>query len=38
MKDGYCNFAEPEQINTSYKNPAQQFKDYPTETEADLPL
>lgn len=38
MDDGYGNFTEPEQINTSYKNPAQQFKDYPTETEDDLPL
>lgn len=37
MNDGYTNFTEPEWTYTSYKNPAHEFKGYPTEIEADLP-
>lgn len=31
------NAVEPEQISTSYKNPAHPFTGYPAEIELDIP-
>jgi len=37
VNEGYRNLTEPEWIYTTCRNPAHQFKGYPTEIEADLP-